>query len=530
MINVYLDRPGLWSTRHLADGSNLAVATPLDPAADTSALEQGLTEASVATMRGHWAAIQWDGESATIASDLLRTVPLYVAHLPQGDVGIYDSFAAAHAAAGGALDPDTADFFIHAGFAPGLATFDDRVQVMPAAALVRVDSSGAVSVRSHEGFPLFGAERLTDADGFADRLEGALDIVMERMLAAQRGHRIVVPLSGGLDSRLLVTWLANHRVNNVLCFTYGLRGIAEVEVSRQVAESLGLDWVGVQMEPDQIRAQWAQPGMADMLAFASSGSALPHVQDWFALRHLKEAGRIDEGDIILPGHTIVGNCHDLTLLDPPASLAQTCASLTRYHVALNPRPLSRGARDAWADSLVDWQRIAQWDGSARSVQRFVEAVNVGERQAKYINNSVHVYEFFGLRWAIPMLDVEFVQTWCDGSVDLTASRDFYGRWITGLYEQATGQQTGLAEAPAARLAPGLKGSLVKAADALGVRDLGNRVFAARAVANHPLGFSQMGKPRSAAEIAWRQLRRQPILGQWAEQMVEGTFHPDYRVP
>ena len=75
-----------------------------------------------------------------------------------------------------------------------------------------------------------------------DRLDEVFVRVFERLIASAKGRQIVVPLSGGLDSRIIVAMLKRLGVEDVICFTYGKRGNREAEISRQVAEAL---WVSV---------------------------------------------------------------------------------------------------------------------------------------------------------------------------------------------------------------------------------------------------------------------------------------------
>jgi asparagine synthase (glutamine-hydrolysing) len=56
------------------------------------------------------------------------------------------------------------------------------------------------------------------------------------------GRQIVVPLSGGYDSRLIVTLLKRLGYDNILAFIYGVPGNKEPAYSQRVAEALGLRW------------------------------------------------------------------------------------------------------------------------------------------------------------------------------------------------------------------------------------------------------------------------------------------------
>src|SRR5690606_13164563 len=56
-----------------------------------------------------------------------------------------------------------------------------------------------------------------------------------------------------------------------------------------------------------------------------------------------------------------------------------------------------------------------------------------ERQAKYIANSVRVYEFYKCDWWLPLWDMEFTEFWRDVPLTLRRERLWFKTWITSLY-------------------------------------------------------------------------------------------------
>lgn len=365
------------------------------------------------------------------------------------------------------LDPRAREEFLDAGFVTGTDTLLAGVNQTLQGAVVRIDRhTGRARTVNHSlaRFTEDTAEgrRLTvsDPDKFAHLLKAALDDGLGRVLDGLGDARLVVPLSGGLDSRLLAAWLTLHRaLDRVVAFTYGRPGTREVKVSRQVAEAVGMEWHAVDYDPAALREAWQTPEAAAFLEESYNLNALPHVQDWYALRQLLDEGVLRRGDIVLPGHTVVGNMHHEELLeDGPATRVQVARAITWHHQELQGRQ-----KRAWADpyraaKLKEFLALTPFTGSARDVQNILESYNVRERQTKYINNSVRAYEHLGLEWALPMLDIEFWCAWHRGAVELTATRDFYAVFIADLWARATamaggagqsGAKAGAAPAPAA---------------------------------------------------------------------------------
>lgn len=248
---------------------------------------------------------------------------------------------------------------------------------------------------------------------------------MNRMLASIGSSRILLPLSGGLDSRLLATWLVNQGVNNVLAFSYGeSEGQPEAKISREVASRLGIPFEFVELSSQRVHHYWQRKETAEMLRYASSGNALPHIQDFVALKTLLDKRKVSPGDVLLPGHTVVGNMHNLELLEQTSTTFKDITqAVIGNHMGLK---YGRPPQSIQNQMRIDLRTLANhldFDGTSRSTQRLVEAFNLHERQTKYINNSMKIYEYLGLRWALPMLDREFATCWFSGAVELTASEN-----------------------------------------------------------------------------------------------------------
>ena len=302
----------------------------------------------LASHPGRLTAIRVNDDEVVLAQDRLRSWPLFWA-LENGADGRRliisdDATAMRGALSAPRLDPRARREFLDAGFISGTDTLLAGVHQTEQGAIAHIDrDTGRARTVTHS-LARFSEESamVTDPEEFSGLLLAALDAGMGRVLedlAARPGSpRLVLPLSGGLDSRLLVAWLTLHgALDRAVAFTYGRPGTREVEVSRKVAEAVGLEWHAVDYVPAELREAWQTQEAADFLEYSYALGALPHVQDWHALRSLLEQGVVRPGDVVLPGHTIVGNMHDEHLLEEP--------SVTRGQVAkaiLDPPPGTPG--------------------------------------------------------------------------------------------------------------------------------------------------------------------------------------------
>lgn len=259
--------------------------------------------------------------------------------------------------------------------------------------------------------------------------------VFERLSESTAGCTLVVPLSGGYDSRLIVTMLKRLGRDDVLCFSYGHPGNWESEISRRVAKTLGYRWLFVPYSHRKWHLWYEDDRRAAYDLCAFNLTSRPHYQDWPAVWALKEQGRIPEDAVFVPGHTgdfisgghippawvAVGKASTLTLLngikDKHYNLWQTDYASFSEHFGV--RIVNRLAGSSWATPEEMASAFEYWEWR--------------ERQAKYIVNSVRVYEYWGYDWRIPLWDYEMLEYWARIPLEDRVGNKIYRRSLERLF-------------------------------------------------------------------------------------------------
>lgn len=479
------------------------------------------------TVSGHYAALVITDDEVTLIEDPIRSFPLFYS-VEGGAIAVSDdALALAGTGADYAADYDSRIEFRHSAYAAGPNTLYAGVAQVQAGEVVSVSRSGEVDSVFYRRLEYSGLH-ITDTAAVDKHFTAALDATMSRLLAKANGRQLVVPLSGGLDSRLLSVYLKDAGHENVVNFTYGTGKTPEVLISEKVAAALGQKWLFCPYVEDDIRSNWNTAETADFIKFTHAGASLSHVQDWFAVRWLKEQGLVDDDAIFLPGHTIVGNMHDEEILDDASvSPEQIKDLILHHHYTLQPDngAAYKNARllktiDAFLDEIG-------YDGSVESRLTALEYWNVRERQTKYINNSVRNYEFFGYDWALPMLDREVYRAWGDLHPNITRNRDWYEGYVNRRYAAATGQEL-LTFAPI-NVSKGKREAAKAVLRRVGLLSLAERTITARAVQNHPMGFNWFVSGMSAAQLYKFTRSGGNLLGAYADEFLTDTWNNQCRI-
>lgn len=207
-----------------------------------------------------------------------------------------------------------------------------------------------------------------------------------RQLLAESGDRpLIVPLSGGYDSRVIVSCLKLLGAENVFCYTYGQRDSPERVVAEQVARALKYPWHFVEYS-DALLGIFQKE---DWQRYASKNhhfTSLPHEQDYFALYALKQDGKLPENGIVLPG--FLGDYF--------------AGSMFR-----NKPPLDDPGRE--------------------------QDAYIANRGCKFIVNAVRVYEHFGLEWRLPFASKRILEYWFDRSWKHRTYANVYNDLVSSVF-------------------------------------------------------------------------------------------------
>ncbi|MFY0990298.1 asparagine synthase-related protein [Halomonas sp. C05BenzN] len=420
----------------------------VDPAVDP-----GRWRARLADLNGFHALVRHDASALVAAVDRIRSIPLYYG-VADGRLYLSDDADWVRRQVGEETMSEAActDFAL-AGYVTGRDTLYRRVkQLLAGEALVARDTDTGLSISLERYYRFSHAE--VPGRGDAER-QAALGEVTEaafrRLVEVADGRQIVVPLSGGHDSRLVATMLARLDYPRVLTYAYGHRGNREAEVSREVAARLGLAWTFVEYSETAWQAVAATRAYWDYQQWASGWHSIANMQDWLAVKRLTERGEVESGALFVPGHCCV------TGFVPPALFAAERESRTlaagELAEALRDRHFvlrqGEGSQACFHDQVLPRLAGSYPLDEALSADAFLQAfVLFGwqERQAKFIVNTVRSFEYFGHDWWMPLYDREFMAFWQHVPLRWLDGRQAYVAFVDREFAAVSGIDTPLGNA------------------------------------------------------------------------------------
>ena len=248
-----------------------------------------------------------------------------------------------------------------------------------------------------------------------------------RLVESLNGQTAVIPLSGGYDSRLIAYLLKISRYPKVICFSYGSPNNPESEISQAVAKELELPWKFIPHSRQSWHKAFNSSDRKEFFKFSVNATSSAHIQDFLAVKTLRNKGIIPEDSIFIPGHSAdflegshlpdaYEHKHDFSRDDLYRQILNKHYTLWNWQEDSYYKDFcSRIERTLQIKSLMRPDHAAslfeQWDWQ--------------ERQAKFIVNSVRVYEFFGYQWRLPLWDSELMNFWARVPLKLRLKRSLW---------------------------------------------------------------------------------------------------------
>jgi asparagine synthase (glutamine-hydrolysing) len=405
-------------------------AREIGAALDASASDEHW-RATVERLNGCFAAVTERPDCVLAAVDRVRTIPLFYAVSGRDAWLSDDAYWVLDRFGPGAVNEIGGEEFGLTGYVTGAETLFSNVRQIQAGRLLRLGA--AAEQRRYYEFrhdDFFAA----DIDRLTPKLEALHESVFRRLLASVEGRQIVVPLSGGYDSRLIGVSLRDLGAKDVVCYSYGVPGNWESRISKELADYLGFRWEFVEYSAERWSAWASTDEFQEHFRRAGNLASVPHVQDWPAVYELERSRCIEPDGVLVPGHSgdFLAGSHipKFVVGARTFSFRVLLDAIERAHYSLWDWPPDRAnalreAFDRRIESIVGRPDTL----SAEDVADLFERWDLEERQSKFICNSMRVYEGFGHEWRLPLFDAELMDFWARVPLDLRVGRRLYFEFV-----------------------------------------------------------------------------------------------------
>lgn len=236
--------------------------------------------------------------------------------------------------------------------------------------------------------------------------EKVLNTVFKRVINSVENRQVVVPLSGGYDSRLVLAMLHKMGVKNILCYTVGKHNPSEQGIAKQVAAALQVPLYHIDYRDAQYRMQqFKSAAFARFVDTIGADGNFMWLFEYNAILWLKQQGILQDNAVFIPGH--VGDFYAGSHLRKLGIKEKESLQGIRRKLVLHAFEYGKPCWNTafCADIKKALQNLPHHQSSWLVAMQFIAE----NRLAHQILNSARVYEFLGYKVLLPLCDVDFIQ-------------------------------------------------------------------------------------------------------------------------
>lgn len=377
-------------------------------------------------LRGSFAIVVQRGTDVFAAVDRINSYPLYYSNS-----NIYDSYQPSMMPLG------TRDSFVlnylASGYIFGNGTLADNIKQLLAGQYLYL-SDHNIQIQNYYLYSPRYNDTYDSNEHKIEALHALTNQAMDRAIAQANGRKILVPLSGGYDSRLILAKLVEKKYDNLFVFTYGMPNSHEAKMAEWVCGQLNIKWDFLSFRNVDINSEDYKTLYQAYLSYCPLHSSMPCVLEFIAFYAISKLFSDEPcfvingqtGDFITGGHINLKNMNYQSrsgviqyILNKHCAywpaLLESGYSKVLYTLAEESFP-KRAAKDGISQlSDVCLSQYEQWEWQ--------------ERQSKYVVSGQRLYDFFGYDWALPLWDADIMNFWEISSLRDKSSQKLYRDYL-----------------------------------------------------------------------------------------------------
>ena len=266
-----------------------------------------------------------------------------------------------------------------------------------------------------------------------DRFRELILEVVEEMIGAYPEHRIILTLSGGLDSRLILWALDQLDHPDVVVCSYGRSFQRDVKWAREFTARTRYPWIFIPLSYKALRRIFQSEERRNYSRKSHFFTRLPFIQDFPALLYLSKRGYLEKpaigitgnsGDYISGGHIQEG----LSLENSRERVIDAVIHKHFHHWDIND--LAPQIQQEYRQEISS--QLDHAPESGRNEANFYEWWEWRERQSKFVVNSRRQYHWFGIPLFLPLWDKRMMQFFEEVPLNLRRDQRFYKRFCRNL--------------------------------------------------------------------------------------------------
>ena len=308
------------------------------------------------------------------------------------------------------IDEESLNFVKLCGYSLGYNTLVKNIKIMMPGELFFSDGINTTLEKYFE-YHITTKKKNLSKKKLKIQLSSIIDNIFENIIIKANNRPIWIPLSGGLDSRLVLCKLHEKGYTNLNCFSYGLKNNSECLIAEKIAKALNTRWKFIEIKKKNYLNFYSSKEKKILDRYSDNLQVVPNYQDFLVIRKMLREKILPKDAIIINGQSgdfNTGN-HIPESLMKNNSFKDFLESVKKKHFFLinsdNNILFNKKIDNFFIDYLKS-NKVLE-----KNLADLYEKWEYEERQIKYVVNGQKTYDFLNINWYLPLWESEFVKFW-----------------------------------------------------------------------------------------------------------------------
>lgn len=296
-------------------------------------------------------------------------------------------------------------------------------------------SFNEISFKHYANFYISQTVKNLSFEQILERFESIYIEVFKRCIKYLDNKQVVIPLSDGLDSRIILYFLKKLDYKNIITFTYGDKDSKSVSISKEISEIYNVKWFMVDYSKKEM-GKLFNNDYKNLSGYYGYGICVPIIQDWYAINWLLKNNIIDKNSVIIPGHAFT-SVYEFSIdnsVKNDLTISKLSQSIFKKNYVYSTHLVSK---DSYFLSKIEskLKLILLENQKSNSEINYINLLLyylLIERQSKLIANSIKTYKYYEIDYYLPLYDKEIIDFWLSLDYSLTLDRCLYKKIVDHL--------------------------------------------------------------------------------------------------
>ena len=300
--------------------------------------------------------------------------------------------------------------FLYSGYTIGKNTLFDKINFLSIGQNFLINKNYLKFYETHK----INKKTKISKKKLKDKLNKLLDEIFSDTIKSLNNRQVVISLSAGYDSRLVLSMLKKLNYNNIICYSYGMRNNSESTIAQEICKKLGVKFYFDELKIATERKFYNSKVFKNYLNFSNMHHSVQYFQGISTLFRMKKKKIISEDSIIITGNggDYISGLHlSLFLKEKQKNKKNIYNFILEKHYDLWKKETTK-VNEGIKNLVREQHKIYNKRFSSNiNLNDFYELYELENRQSKYVVNMNRVSEFLRLDWRMPLWDIRFVKYW-----------------------------------------------------------------------------------------------------------------------